>query len=195
MHRFTPKEIRFLEQKIAGRPFVELTELFNRHFNLSLTFRQITGACNYHRLRNGRGTGHVSPNKGRKGWHPPGAVLFKPGHKGYGRLPLGTERINEKGYIKVKISHSKTQRKSWKSKHVILWEKAHGKVPKGCAIIFADKNKLNLDLANLLLVSKREFGVMNRFRLISNNADVTKVGKTIADIHILIAKRKRSVKK
>jgi hypothetical protein len=106
-------------------------------------------------------------------------------------LPVGSERITKDGYAEIKIRNPRT----WKAKHIIIWEKAHGKVPKGNAIIFADGNRLNLKLKNLLMVSRAELAVMNHLGLISTNAEITKVGKTIADIKIKIAERKKGIKK
>ena len=105
--------------------------------------------------------------------------------------PVGTERVNADGYVEVKIADPKT----WKGKHLIVWEKAHGPVPKGHVIIFADENQMNVTLKNLLMVSRRELAVMNHLGLISTNRDLTKVGKSIADIKLLIAERKRAIKK
>jgi hypothetical protein len=104
--------------------------------------------------------------------------------------PVGTERLNNDGYFEVKIRDPKT----WKHKHVIIWEKAHGKVPKGHVIMFADGNKLNVSLSNLLMVSRRELAVMNRCGLISGDKDLTKAGKSIAAIKILIGERERVAK-
>jgi hypothetical protein len=105
--------------------------------------------------------------------------------------PVGTERLNNDGYFEVKIRDPKT----WKHKHVIIWEKAHGKVPKGNVIMFADGNKLNVSLSNLLMVSRKELAVMNRCGLISGDKDLTKVGKSIAAIKILIGERERGAQK
>ncbi|GHV76492.1 hypothetical protein AGMMS49942_13130 [Spirochaetia bacterium] len=102
-------------------------------------------------------------------------------------MPVGTEVIDTDGYVKVKIADPKT----WKVKHRIIWEKANGPVPKGNVIIFADGNRMNVKLKNLLMVSRKELAVMNRSGLIYENAEFTKTGKLIADIKIGIADRKR----
>jgi hypothetical protein len=76
----------------------------------------------------------------------------------------------------------------------MIWEKANGKVPKGHVVIFADGNIRNFNLDNLMLVSRAELGVMNRCCLISIHKELTRTGKTIADIKILAGKRKRGEK-
>jgi hypothetical protein len=168
MHKYTPKEIQFLEKNIVGRPYSRITEMFNRRFGTSLTFASIKEAAHRRGLYSGL--------DGR----------FKPGRRYYCK-PIGTERLNGYGYVVVKIENPSV----WKYKHHIIWEKAHGKIPKGHRIVFADRNKMNCDLDNLILVSQGELITMNRLGLICNNRDLTKVGKTIADIQILINDRKR----
>jgi hypothetical protein len=46
-----------------------------------------------------------------------------------------------------------------------------------------------------LLISRKELAVMNKIGLIFNHRDLTKAGKAIADIRILIAARKRGEKR
>jgi hypothetical protein len=109
---------------------------------------------------------------------------------------VGTERINGEGYIEVRIRNpSGKPWKNRKAKHRAIWEKAHGKILKGRVIIFADGNKLNMSLDNLLLVTRSELAVMNRLGLISAHRDLTEAGKAIADIKLLIARRVRELKK
>jgi hypothetical protein len=201
-HHYTAAEIQFLERKVAGRSYAELAELFNRRFGTSLSFSQIRAACQNRGLVNGRDTrfrpGAIPPNKGKKGYCPPGCEKgwFKPGHRPHTWKPVGSERINGDGYIDVRIRNPSGKTwKNWKAKHRIIWEKAHGKIPRGHVVIFADRNKLNFSLDNLLLVSRKELAVMNVRGLISGHGDLTKAGKAVADIKLLIAERKRGMKK
>jgi hypothetical protein len=140
-----------------------------------------------HDLRNGIGSfrpGHVPANKGKT----------HPGRQGNYR-PVGSERTDG-GYIVVKVSDRNNRyHKNWRRKHDIIWEKAHGKIPRGHKVIFADGDKLNFDLDNLVLVSSGELVVMNRCNLISADRDLTLAGKTIADLKMAIAKRKRKRKR
>jgi hypothetical protein len=192
---FTREEIRFITKKITGRSYAEMTNLFNEHFGLrgkkKLTPGQMKGAASRYKLRNGVDArfrpGIVPHNKGQKGYCAAGseAGWFSTGNRPWNYRPVGSERLNVDGYMEVKIRDPKT----WKAKHVVIWEKKHGTVPKGSAIIFADGNRLNVCLNNLLMVSRRELAVMNHLGLISGNKDLTKVGKSIADIKLLIAER------
>jgi hypothetical protein len=195
-HKYTAKEIKFLSRKAAGRSYAELTALFNKRFGLSMTVNQIGSTLKRFNLSNGRDCrfrpGQTPFNKGKKKWWVGGeATQFKPGQMPHNYLPVGSERITRDGYAEIKIRNPKT----WKAKHIIIWEKAHGKVLKGSVVIFADGNRLNLKLKNLLMVSRAELAMMNHLGLISTNAEITKVGKTIADIKIKISERKKGMNK
>jgi hypothetical protein len=195
-HRYTPEEIRFIKNKITGRSYAEITELFNEHFDLNgdkkITRRQMQNFLARHKLRNGLirrfQTGQAPRNKGRKGYSFPGSEKgwFRRGNTPHNHQPVGAERVTKLGYVEVKISEPN----KWQTKHSVIWEKARGKIPKGSVIIFADGNKLNMSIDNLIMVSRRELAVMNKFHLISVNVDLTKIGKSVADIKMLIAERR-----
>jgi hypothetical protein len=205
-HKYTAAEIRFLRNYVAGRSIAEMTEIFNRHFGLrgreKLTLVQMRGALDKRKLRNGRDCrfrpGQVPPNKGKKGCCPAGCEKgwFKPGNKPWTCKPVGTERINGDGYVGVRIRNpSGKRRKNWKAKHRLIWEKTHGKIPRGRIVIFADGDRRNFAPGNLLLVSRAEHAVMNRRALRSSDGDLTRAGKAVADIKLLIAGRKRKLEK
>ena len=64
-------------------------------------------------------------------------------------------------------------------------------------IIFADGNKKNFNIENLILVSRKELAVLNKNNLIKNDIELTNIGVTIAKVKIAIAKKinKKQVKK
>jgi hypothetical protein len=176
-HRYTPEEINFIKSNIIGRSVAEMTEMFNQRFNCPITLKQMWAFLSNRKLRNGL-----------RGKYP--EYYFKKGHKPKHCMPAGSERIVGMGYKEVKTASG-----IWKSKHAVIWEEANGPVRDGHTIIFADGNKSNIELDNLLMVSKSELAVMNRLGLISSNADLTRTGKLIADICLLISDRKRKIKK
>ena len=184
--RYRPEEIQFVKKNIRGRSYAEMTRLFNERFGLGITLKQMETLMYKHKLHNGMGTmnGYPPVNKGKT--HPSWRGNYR---------PVGSER-EEMGYIVVKISSRKNAgNRNWQRKQVAIWEEAYGKVPKGHAVIFADGNKRNFDLDNLMLVSQKELGVMNRCGLIFNHKDLTAVGKTIADVKLAIGRRKRKLKR
>jgi len=192
MHRwYTKEEIEFVKKNIKGRPYLKLLAMFNKKFKLQLSLKQFETLTYKHGLRNGVGKfkpGHKPFNKGigTKQWKKICRT-----RKDY--IPVGSERTTNncyKEYVDVKVGEAK-----WKRKHVLIWEEAHGKVPKGHVVIFADGNQKNFKLENLLLVSRKELGVMNASGLIFNNVELTKTGKAIADLKIAIEKKRKKWKK
>ena len=79
----------------------------------------------------------------------------------------------------------------WEREHRAIWEAENGPVPQGHRIIFADGNKSNFDLDNLLLVSRSELSVMTIRKLIFPDREATMTGKLIADLILLINRKKR----
>lgn len=73
-------------------------------------------------------------------------------------------------------------KKNWMPKSRYVYEQAHGKIPKGHKIIFADGDNRNFDLDNLILVSNAEELIMNRRKLIKEEAKLTKTGALIAKV-------------
>jgi hypothetical protein len=187
-HHYTPDEIGFLEQNIAGHSYEELTKLFNERFGTNISHCKITGVLKYHGFRNGDN----GCFKKRKPY--PQRHGFKKGHS-INSEAIGTEKIDCQGYVRVKVRNgADNSRHNWKRKHLIIWEAENGPIPEGHRVIFADGNKLNSALDNLLLVSLGELGVMNRYGLISPDRELTKTGKALADMKLLICRREREAK-
>lgn len=65
--------------------------------------------------------------------------------------PIGTERLYN-GYVEVKVSRSK-----WRWKHRLIWKQAHGPVPDGYLVCFADGDSRNFSLPNLIAVPRKDF--------------------------------------
>jgi hypothetical protein len=97
-------------------------------------------------------------------------------------VPIGTERNAGDGYLRIKVGDPGY----WISSHYLVWERAHGPISEGYVIVFGDGNKHNFDLDNLILVSKSEHVVMNCYRLRGTSAELTRVGKTIAELKMKI---------
>lgn len=106
--------------------------------------------------------GHVPANKGlrRPGWAPGrmAETQFRKGARPQTWRPAGTEVVDGDGYRKRKVSddRSKPSRFNWRFVHVWVWERAHGPVPRGHAIVFRNGNRSEIRLRNLELVSRRE---------------------------------------
>lgn len=190
-HKYSQEQIAFLENNITGRSFRELTVMFNARFGLNLSQRSIDSACDRRKLINGRdvrykagckawNAGLKCPGSGRNGW-------FLKGNKPWSCCCVGTEQVNPDDYVEIKIADPN----KWRTKHLVLWEAINGPLPPGHVIIFADSNRRNFDLENLLLLTKRELALMNRLRLISTDAEITKTQLNIARILLKCSERKK----
>jgi hypothetical protein len=182
MHRwYTKEEIAFVKKTLKGRSYLETLKMFNEKYSLSLTLRQFITLAYKHKLRNGIGKykpGNIPFRKGKK--------FPRKHHPAY--KPIGTERTTV-GYVEIK-----TGRMTWTRKGQVLWKKAHGKIPKNHIVCFADGDKSNFDLNNLLLVSRGEHGVMNKNGLRSSDRDLTVTGKILANLMIINSEKKRKLK-
>lgn len=193
-HRYTPEQIEFMKVNIVGRSRKELHHMFNQHFKLDLSLSQVVSAMKARGFSSGIDTkfkiGIVPHNKGQKGvggWEP---TQFKKGNRPYNYMPVGSERVNGDNYVDVKIKDPRT----WKAKHLVVWEEANGPVPKGHAVIFGDGNRRNFDLNNLILVTRQQLAILNNRGLIQSDADLTRTGIIIADLHQKIGEQKKKEK-
>jgi len=111
--------------------------------------------------------GHVPANKGlRRPGYAPGRMRetqFKKGRQTQTWVPIGTEVLDDYGYLKRKVSddHAKPSRFNWRYVHVLLWEAAHGPVPPGHVLKFIDDDRGNVALNNLCLVSRADLARLN----------------------------------
>jgi hypothetical protein len=176
-HRYTPEEIRFLDNNITGRSYAELTELFNAHFGLRGNKKITLESCSNVLKRNGIKNG-LKNNLFLPGHHS--RTELKKGHTINKISAVGSEHINNMGYVLIKTDNHNT----WKNKHVFLWEQKNGPVPKGHVIIFLDRNKMNLSLDNLIMITKKEHVFMNSHKLYSPDVEFTMAGLLMAKIII-----------
>lgn len=190
--RYTQEMRDFIAANAEGKTTKELTELFNSYFKLELQTTQIRAYKKNHKLISGINTrfktGQKPFNKGKKKYWTGGEeTQFKKGNKPHNYLPVGTERVNSDGYADIKISDPN----KWKAKHILIWEEQNGPVPKGHAVIFGDGDKMNLDISNLILISKKKLLIMNKNELIQGNVELTKTGVIIAEVYEKIQEKKK----
>lgn len=180
--RWTPEEDAILAREYPDRPTADLEAMLpgrtvraiyaratEQGLRKSTAFLQSDASG---RMQKGKALGaeyrftpgQVPPNKGlrRPGWGPGRMkeTQFKQGVRGgvAARLyqPIGTERITEDGYRQRKVNDDRPFHRRWRFVHVLVWEAAHGPVPKGSAIVFRDGDRLNCALENLAQVSRKD---------------------------------------
>uniref|UniRef100_C6E6S5 HNH nuclease domain-containing protein n=1 Tax=Geobacter sp. (strain M21) TaxID=443144 RepID=C6E6S5_GEOSM len=165
---YTKEQIAFLYDNQKGRGVRELTDLFNQKFGTTKKASQIKSFKGNHRLNSGLNgcfvKGSVSWNKGKKGYMGANATSFKKGQIPPNRTRLWTERISKDGYIEINVPERNPHTgfpTRYRLKHAWLWEMSNGPVPAGHALIFKDGEKQNVDLDNLLLVTRSELLSLN----------------------------------
>lgn len=191
MKRFiaTEEQSEFIKNNVKGLGNAELANLFNEKFGTDVTMTQIRSFKNNRNLKSGLDgrfkKGNIPFNKGKKGVCGKGceATQFKKGHKPVNYKPVGSERINVYGYIEVKVADPN----KWRLKQRVVWEEHYGEIPNGYSILFLDRNKQNLDINNLVLVSKKQLAFLNNNKLIKEDKELTKTGLIIADLLIKIS--------
>lgn len=194
-----PSEIRdYIIANYNGVGPTEMTTRLNSLFGASYKTRQLSAYYKNHKLvcgLTGRfATGHVPPNKGRRGYYSPGCEKgwFKKGEQSINHKPVGSERIDAKdGYVLIKTAEPNIYR----PKHKVIWEAAHGPVPKGHVITFIDGNKLNLEICNLRLITKGENAVLNKKGLRGGDAALFESGLLVAKLSSLNYRKMKQTKK
>lgn len=155
---YTDQELAWIEER-ADTQRRELHSLFVATFGRQdVSLSNLNALCKRKRWMTGR-TGRIEkgatpPNKGRKGFSPPGSEKgwFKKGNIPHTHRGIGHESIDPKdGYVWIIVGETNphtgaaTRRVM---KHRWLWEKANGPVPDGHRLKCLDGNKLNTDPSN-----------------------------------------------
>lgn len=161
----TPEQDEFIKKNQKGLYAKELAELVNEKFGSNLTEGQMAS----YRARNGLDSGitgfiqkgNTPWNKGKTGYMGANKTSFKKGNKPPSWMPVGSERVTRDGYIEVKVRDAQKQN-NYELKHRHIWEKHNGEIPENHVVMFKDGDKLNVELSNLLLVSRGQLAVFNK---------------------------------
>ena len=201
-HKWSNKEDEWLTKNVKGITLKELTNRYNKKFNMNLSESAIANHKNKLNLHSGITggqfpKGNIPLNKGKtwdeympkKSQEKSRKTTFKKGNVPPNRREIGDERVDKDGYVSVKVQNGKLK-KNWILKHRYIYESMYGNIPTGYKIIFADGNKRNFDPNNLVLVSNVEELVMNRNKLFKEDTNLTKVGVNIARVINKVNKRK-----
>jgi len=188
---FTSKEIELIRESYPGRNLSELTDLFAARFGDGASKNQISSAAYRYGARSGRNRSwfmkeYVPLNTAQKRINIIGKKLqfaeksLPPQHQ-----PVGAVLVSG-SYWYIKVADPNV----WQLKHQLVWEAANGPIPDNHVVVFADGDSENFTLDNLLLISRAELLIMNRNRLFTSNADLTKAGVGMAKLKAQNADRK-----
>lgn len=167
---YTPEHAQFLRDNYTGRSIAELTAMFNDRFRSDKTRQQIKTFVHNRGITSGR-TGYFKKgnkpwNTGTKGMTGANTRSFKKGNVPANRKPLGSERIDPKdGFVLIKVAEQDPHTgfsTRYKHKHVRIWERKNGHVPKGMVVAFRDSDRTNIEPENLMLISRAELFRLNK---------------------------------
>lgn len=190
-NKYTKEQEQFLIDNVKGITLKELTQRFNKKFNLKLSESAIASRKNKLNLKSGITGGQIPKenipfNKGKtwdeymskEGQNKSRKTTFKKGNKPHNHRTIGSERITKDGFVEIKIAEPN----KWNLKSRVIYEKHFGKIPEGYTIIYLDGNKLNLELDNLKAISRAEELIMNSNNLRFNKKELTETGLLIAKV-------------
>lgn len=173
--RYKEKNLNFIKQYLGKKTYKEIAELFNKEFGTNKKLHNIKTAV----YRNSEKIGYKVGKAG-----------FQPNHK-LTALPIGVKRVDDWGYIKIKISHNKDKNKRWQLYHHYIWEKANGKIPHNHVVIFMNGDNRDFRLENLRCVDRRVC-----LKLKQNNMayDDSELLETAMNINALLLKQNELIR-
>ena len=214
---WTDEVIQFMIENYEGKDNIELAELLNKKFNLNTNGDRV---CNVKanlirrkgiNLRTGINRGcyrkGIAPaNKGKKwdeymskeGQEKSKTTWFQKGNISSNAVPVGTEHIryskgDDIGYVCVKVCDGSKNR-NWVPKHRLIYEEKYGPIPEGSKVIFADGNRRNFNIENLILVSNAEELHLNKDGLRFNDKELTETGLNITKVKLRVGGIKNAKK-
>jgi hypothetical protein len=201
LYPFAPTER--VARKLARTVLATSQRAQNLGLKKSAAYLASPAAC---RLRRGDNVGaasrflpgHVPANKGlrRPGWGPGRMkqTQFKKGER-RGRAnhvykPVGFERISKDGYLERKVNEDLPFQRRWRAVHLLVWEEVNGPLPKGHAVAFINRDKRDIRLENLTLITRRE--LMRRNSLHNLPKPLPQVIQLLGALNRKIRRRERA---
>lgn len=159
--KFTAEEKEFIKQNYQNKLTSELTKMFNEKFKRKVSDETIRNYKRHNGLRNNINT------------------RFTKKQKAHNHKPVGSEFISKNdGYTYVKIAEPN----KWDLKQRVIYKQVYGDIPSDKSIVFADQNKQNFELDNLVLVDRKVKLVAKNKKLFFDNKNLTKTGLLIAEV-------------
>jgi len=173
-------EASFCREKYRFYSRILLTEEFNREFSRDLTVKQITSWLKNRRIRSGRTgyftKGNVSTYKPPKGTRNAGS--FAKGSKPHNTKPIGYESTGRDGYVWICVEENNPYTGStrrMRQKHIVIWERENGIVPKGMRLKFLDGVRSNCTLENLMLIEDSVAPLVRSVHMLPHDVRVSSV--------------------
>lgn len=107
----------------------------------------------------------------KKGVHAAPATEFKAGQDAHNRLPVGSVRVRRETHTGLDRAWVKTVEPNvWRKRAVVVWEAAHGPVPRGSVVHHRDRDSLNDDIDNLQAMTRKQHADEHRGELLAARA-------------------------
>lgn len=165
-HVWTLEHLTWLRANRAQQSLTDLASQFNDHFGTQRPASALAAACKNHGIRGQRDTrftpGTIPWNLGMQGYAPGGnnpLTRFNHGNRPHNIDAIGTIKKNTVGYWVIKVSDGAAKRglssfSNWRFLHRTLWEQHHGPIPSGYLVSFLDGDHDNLEITNLVCISR-----------------------------------------
>lgn len=202
-HSWTEEEIEFIREKYPYHTNQEIVEMITEKFGFKTSRDQLLNLRKKHKMPHKKilnsgcfKKGLIPHNKGKKMREETREKLsktwFQKGNLPHTYKPVGSTRISRDGYKYIKIADPN----EWELYHRYLWEKAHEeKVKSDEVVIFADKDKSNFAIDNLIKIKRVNLLYLNRKDLIFEDKDLTKVAVNISRLDEQIFKHGKDEKR
>lgn len=193
-HSWTNEEIEYLREIYPYYTNKEIVFMLEKKFNFTVkahTIKTMKTTYNFPNKINPNPKrfkkGHTPWNKGvphsKETKKKLERVTFEKGNKTWNTKPIGTTRVNRAGYKEIKVANPN----KWEKYHRYIYEKAHKeKLSSTDRVIFADGDKTNFNIDNLVKVQLSDLVYLNRSDLISNNKEITKANIYINRINVKV---------
>ena len=168
--------------------YKKCAQMMSEEFNYNFTSSMIEHKANRLGVR--------KPNNGANNLDPRSPIInwFMKGRPSLNTKPVGTETVmrykDGRIFVVVKIGMPN----KWEFKHRLVYKEHYGEIPDGYMVSFADGNHLNFEPDNLILVSKSENIMLNKYKLRFNDKELTKTGLTLSKLIIARGRRTKNEK-
>ena len=191
--KWEKQHIDYLKKIANGNSTYKITDLFNKHFGLDLTRNQVRCAMQNRKITNGVDgrfkKGKVKDNGYRFTKNDPRGIpyRFKKGNKSFTEKPVGSIIEKNDGYLWKKIDSPDV----WKPIHLLKYEEQHGIIPENHIVIFKDQNSRNFDIDNLVLITRKELAILNRWGMLCTDPFINQTAINIARLMLKKAETER----